>query len=152
LVESIVPSQTGIGACLNCRQLFLITPDTPNCYLCGRPPAYTLWFSQAFQDEAFGPRPSPAIPPPEQPAVLIGVTCPHCHGNIQLSISDSEIAVVPPPAPEPQEEEPESGLTPPLTSEAAEEGLPLSDSQYLDLVAGLEPLPPAEDRTTVLGP
>jgi hypothetical protein len=33
-----------IGACLNCRQLFLVTPATPNCILCGRPADLTLPF------------------------------------------------------------------------------------------------------------
>lgn len=36
-----------IGACFPCRQLFLVTPETPNCILCGQPPAYTLPFSHA---------------------------------------------------------------------------------------------------------
>lgn len=38
-----------IGACLNCRSLFLVTIETPACILCGQPPAYTL--------------PFPAVPP-----------------------------------------------------------------------------------------
>jgi len=152
LVESIVASQVAIGACLNCRQLFLITLDTPNCYLCGRAPAYTIGFPPASVHDLLQPGPSVVISPPEQPPVLIGVTCPHCHGNVQLSITDSEIAVVPPPAPEPEVEEPESGLTPPLTPEAAEEGLPLASPAQAAAGASSASPQPADDRTTVLGP
>lgn len=141
-----------IGACLNCRQLFLITPDTPNCYLCGRAPAFTLPFAVAAPSAHPEPVEGPAPPPPAAPPTLIGVTCPHCHSDIRLSITDSEISVVQPPAPEPAEEEPEPGLTPPLTSEPAEEGSALPRSEYPDQVAGLEPLPTGQDRTTASSP
>jgi hypothetical protein len=130
LVESAVASQVAIGACLNCRQLFLITPDTPTCYLCGRPPAYGLAFAAVVSSAHPGPVEGPAISPPAAPPILIGVTCPHCQHNVQLSISDSEISVLLPPAPEPEDEEPEPDLTPPLAPE----------------------LGSAEDRTTVASP
>ena len=48
-----------IGACLNCRSLFLVTLDTPNCILCGRLPTYTLPFAPA--------RGGPVEPREEQP-------------------------------------------------------------------------------------
>ena len=40
--EAMDPTAPAIGACLNCRSLFLMLPETPNCLLCGRPPTYTL--------------------------------------------------------------------------------------------------------------
>jgi len=48
-----------IGACLECRSLFLVTLDTPNCILCGRLPTYTLPFAPA--------RGGPVEPREEQP-------------------------------------------------------------------------------------
>lgn len=57
-----------IGACLPCRQIFLVTPETPNCVLCGQPPAYTLAF--------------PAVPPgfvepaPDEPVEPIPAAVP----------------------------------------------------------------------------
>lgn len=152
MVGSIVPAQVAIGACLNCRQLFLITPDSETCYLCGRLPAYRLAFPQAAQHEPVVPGLSPEELPPAGLPILIGITCPHCHANVQLSISDSEISVVPPPAPEPQDEE-----TLPQLPEHPSEVVLLPYAEYPrdpHPSAGAEPEPPAaaDDRTTVLSP
>jgi len=51
-----------IGGCLNCGQLFLVTPGTSNCILCGRPPDLTLPFAAA--------RPEPVEEPEEEAVVL----------------------------------------------------------------------------------
>lgn len=122
-------AQVAIGACLSCHQLFLVTPESAVCILCGRPPAYTLPFSAM---EQVGPTPEStptASPSPVQPPTLIGVTCPHCHGNVQLSITDTEITVIPPPPPEPAEEVPGPlgravPSWPPQPSPSANEELP----------------------------
>lgn len=152
MIEPIVTSQVAIGACLNCRQLFLITPDLETCYLCGRPPAYRLAFPLAPSHAPVGlETPLEELPPAGSP-ILIGITCPHCHDNVQLSISDSEISVVPPPVPEPEEEEPKGVISREeaiahlidlgYTHEAAEKKLDEASA----------PSEPADDRTTVPSP
>ena len=55
-----------IGACLECRQLFLVTPDSANCLLCGRRPDLTLPFAPV-QQVAATPEPEPVFAP-EEPA------------------------------------------------------------------------------------
>jgi hypothetical protein len=152
LVESIVPPQVRIGACLKCRQLFLVTYDSPNCYLCGDPPAYTLPFTAAAPSAQPEPVEGPTTPPPAAPPILIGVTCPHCQGNVQLSISDSEISVLPPPVPVADEEPAE-----PLLSEDPADRFQVGSAEYRQIVepsSSTEPGPPApeDDRTTVLSP
>ncbi len=85
-----------IAACLNCNSLFLRTPTNSVCLLCGRPPAYLLSFHFAGGAEIpAGEEGAPASAPPAVP-ILIGVTCPHCHGDVRLSITDTEISVVQP--------------------------------------------------------
>lgn len=44
MVESTGSPEVAIGGCRNCRQLFLITPDSQNCLLCGQAPTYVLPF------------------------------------------------------------------------------------------------------------
>jgi hypothetical protein len=51
-VEILAPA---IGACLNCRSLFLVTFDTPNCLTCGRPPELTLSFAPAHPEPVEAP-------------------------------------------------------------------------------------------------
>jgi len=152
LAEPIVTSQVAIGACLNCRQLFLITPDTETCYLCGRLPAYTIGFPPASVHEPWVLLTYPEELPPEQPPVLIGVTCPHCHNNVQLSISNSEISVLPPPAPEPQEEEQALPTTEELSGSDPQFTGPLTTEEYLDGIRGKTEVEQEDDRTTVLSP
>lgn len=65
-----------IGACLPCRQLFLVTPETPNCILCGQPPAYTQPFANAgpLVTPASHPEPAEPIPssaPLEEPSPAV---------------------------------------------------------------------------------
>lgn len=71
-VDILAPA---IGACLNCRSLFLVTFDTPNCILCGNPPAFTLPFAPA-RGEPVEPReeqPAPAEEAPEPiPTGIVG--------------------------------------------------------------------------------
>ena len=150
--ESIVASQVAIGACLNCRQLFLITPDTETCYLCGRLPAYTLRFPLASQPEPVVPGPYPEELPPAAPPTLIGITCPHCHDNVQLSISDSEISVVPPPLPVDDEEPVELAAAQDQPVEPDELVAPLAGYATAATADPSSAPPPAEDRTTVLSP
>lgn len=152
MVESIVPSQVAIGACLHCRQLFLITPDTPTCYLCGRTPAYSLPFPAGVSSAHPEPVEGPVIPPPEQPAMLIGITCPHCHSNVQLSITDSEIAVVPPPVPVADEEPAEPAAAPDQPVESDELVPPLAGYAKATTADASSAPPPAEDRTSVPSP
>jgi hypothetical protein len=152
LVEPIVSSQVAIGACLNCRQLFLITPDGETCYLCGRLPAYCLAFPPASQPEPVVPGTYPEELPPAAPPTLIGITCPHCHSNVQLSISDSEISVVPPPLPVADEEPAESAAAPDQPVESDKLVAPLAGATYPASEAGYAPPPVAEDRTNVPSP
>jgi hypothetical protein len=65
-VDVLAPA---IGACLNCRSLFLVTFDTPRCILCGSVPTYTLAFSPAEQVAAT-PEPEPVFVP-EPPAARL---------------------------------------------------------------------------------
>lgn len=62
-VDILAPA---IGACLNCRSLFLVTFDTPNCILCGNPPTYTLPLTSAYPEPVEEPEQQPA--PAEEPA------------------------------------------------------------------------------------
>jgi hypothetical protein len=117
------PSAYAIGACLPCNHLFLVGPASVDCPLCGRPPAYTLPFTAVALSAHPEPVEGSTPAPPAAPPTLIGVTCPHCDGNVQLSITDSEIAVIPPPPQPPPtaEEEPTAHVEapwdqpPPLT-------------------------------------
>lgn len=152
MVEPIVSSQVAIGACLNCRQLFLITPDTETCYLCGRLPAYTLRFPLASQPEPVVPGTYPEELPPAAPPTLIGITCPHCQGNVQLSITDSEIAVVPPPLPVADEEPAEPAAAADQLVESDELVAPLAGYATAATDDPSSAPPPAEDRTSVLSP
>lgn len=65
-----------IGACLNCRSLFLVLPETPNCILCGQPPAYVLPFPDVppgLAEPAPGEPVEPALPavPLEEPSPAV---------------------------------------------------------------------------------
>ena len=152
MVQPNVTFKAAIGACLRCRQLFLITPDTPTCYLCGRAPDYITYFAPPDPGRVEWGHPDAALPPPEQPAVLIGITCPHCHSNVQLSISDSEISVLQPPVPIADEEPAESAAAPDQPVESDELVPPLAGYGYAPAGADSAPAPPANDRTTVLSP
>ena len=100
------PDSPAIGACLSCNSLFLIQGTNVTCILCGQPPAFTLPFSPAPVGAPLAASPETPPEPVEGPATLIGVTCPHCAGQVQLSITDTEITVLPPPPPPTPEEEP----------------------------------------------
>jgi len=50
--QPAVTPEVAVGACLTCRAVFLVTPATPNCLLCGGPPAYILPFSAPLPEPA----------------------------------------------------------------------------------------------------
>jgi hypothetical protein len=152
LVEPIIPPQVRIGACLRCRQLFLVTYDSPSCYLCGDPPAYTLPFTAAAPSAQPEPVEGLTPSPPAAPPTLIGITCPHCHSNVQLSISDSEISVVPPPLPVADEEPAEPAAAPDQPVESDELVPPLAGYGSASADADSSPSAAADDRTTVPSP
>lgn len=124
-----VATQYAIGACLNCRNLFLVTPANPECLLCGRPATLTLPFpgpESPFAVET----PSAAEPEaPPAPLTPMPITCPVCNAALELVLNESEIylqeapsegpvpfpAMGPPaeePAPEAAPAEPEGSLSP----------------------------------------
>ncbi len=112
MTGSPVAPAASIGACLTCRQVVLVTPDSPNCLLCGRPPALTLPFSVAQPTvQEVPPPPVEDFAPAEEP-VYIGITCPHCEQNVQLALTPDNIAVVPPAAPSPSPEPAPAAATP----------------------------------------
>lgn len=56
--QPVDPLAPAIGACLDCRQLFLVTPGSANCLTCGQPPGLILPFVTT--------RPEPVEAPVEQ--------------------------------------------------------------------------------------
>jgi len=116
MVNQATPSAPAVGGCLRCHQLFLIIDSAATCLICGRPPDLTLPFGP-FPAAGLGVLlgPSPAAEEPEAP-ILIAVKCPHCDNDVQLSITDTEIAVVSPAPLLPAEE---AGPEPPPPTEPA---------------------------------
>jgi len=55
MVQPVEIPTAAIGACLNCRQLFLVTPGTPNCLTCGQPPTLLLPFPTAHPEPVEAP-------------------------------------------------------------------------------------------------
>lgn len=69
MAQPVPITEAAIGACMHCRVLFLATPETPNCLLCGRHPDYRLAFSEAYVEAIEEPEPPIEEPPPPAPAV-----------------------------------------------------------------------------------
>jgi hypothetical protein len=104
MVTPTVYQFPAIGACLPCNQLFLVTTPDTRCLFCGGLPSTIHPFAQPLRSGLAAPdEPPPPAAEPTAPTI-IGVTCPHCHQNLQLSITDTEISVIPPPTPLPAEE------------------------------------------------
>ncbi len=84
-----------IGACIQCRTLFLVTPDRYTCPFCSNPPAETLPFPVA----GAGPPSalqlhSADVPAPAAPLSL-AAACPHCAGSFRLDVWGHGVMVVP---------------------------------------------------------
>ena len=100
--EAMDPTAPVIGACLNCRSLFLVLPETPNCLLCGRPPTYTLILTpvplkpaEEAPDEPVEYHPSTA--PPEELPPAVGEQSPaageEAPGNLMLNVPTPILAL-----------------------------------------------------------
>lgn len=87
MVTPAATAQYAIGACLNCRNLFLVTPANPECILCGRPPTLTLPFSNretlSEVEPVLAPEPEAL---PAEPDVF-ELTCPWCRRAVNLIVS-----------------------------------------------------------------
>lgn len=129
----------GVGGCVTCRQVFLVTPEGRTCPLCDGPPLQILEFPT--EGPVSGPYPVPepeAEPGPETPTEIT-VTCPHCDQLVILHVSEDEVAVIAPSA-APQEE--------PLVAPATEDGPPAAplaeEEEPQEPLAGPH-LPPPEE-------
>jgi len=84
------PPSYAIGACLNCRHVYLLTPTQRDCPLCMGPPR--LWAPLAGVET---PPYRAATPEPEEPAApVVGFSedleCPRCHRTITLNVIGEE--------------------------------------------------------------
>jgi hypothetical protein len=104
MVNDPTYSPYAVGACLGCRQLFLVVDSGSACQFCGRPPDRTLAFPslEPVGDDVQVVPPAPA----EELLAVIPYTikCPHCDNDVDLLITDTEISVLPPPAAPPADE------------------------------------------------
>jgi hypothetical protein len=129
------PSTVAIGACLSCRSLFLITPDTDRCLLCGRAPSHMLPFGLATPVDMI-PEPVASEPTPEPPAPYVTIIyCPHCDELVELLVADMEVSVIPPSV-APLAEEPAAEVPSPVAADSSPGPSP-------ETLPGLEVVPPA---------
>lgn len=82
--QATEPPPYGIGACLNCTQVFLITPIQRSCPLCLRPPRQWLAFGVGEGEALAAPVEIPAYSPPEALGLIVTLDCPSCQAPLAL--------------------------------------------------------------------
>ena len=104
MVNITVYQYPAVGACLDCRQVFLVSDSFTRCLLCGRPPGALLPFAPPVGAPLAAPEGPP--PPAEEPThpALAYVICPFCDCNISLLTTDPDVCLFPSPPALPAEE------------------------------------------------
>jgi len=104
MTNTTVDQYPAIGACFDCRQVFLVSDSFTRCLLCGRPPGALLPFALSVGAPLAAPEEPP--PPVDVPPItaLAPLQCPHCGESFQVRTSDAHVFVIPLSPPPPAEE------------------------------------------------
>ena len=100
-----------LAVCILHYQWWIISPEHPNCLVCGGPPTHSLTLPLYGEASAAPFSLAVDVEAPPEPPILIAVKCPHCDNDVTLEIGENGISVVPPLSPQVTEEAAPRNLT-----------------------------------------
>lgn len=94
MAQETQTAEAALAACIPCRNAFIVTPDRPNCIICGQAPIILLSFNAAGYPAAADvpAEPLAAAEPVEE--TILPVKCPCCEANLELRVSPQSVSLV----------------------------------------------------------
>lgn len=104
MTQPAAPIGAAIGGCFQCMNLTLLTADRQVCFICGRPPDCILPFPDTGGVVPVPPSLEEPTAAPPVTAAVYGGKCPHCDGDVLISVTDEAVRIMSPPSSLPAEE------------------------------------------------